>query len=203
MRGQRAISALVDSGVQRKEQVMSKKIPERLRWAVDTLAVQPDDHLLEIGCGQGVAVALICDKLVTGSITALDRSPTMIDAARERNQPHEKAGKAVFQVAALAEADLGAAKFNKIFAVNVNVFWLKPERDLAILKKLLTPSGALYLFYEPPAASKITFITDQLRQNLSASGFCIQQVLLPDMQPPCVGVIAALEQSASPHDQQP
>ena len=37
---------------------MAKETPERLIWAVDLLAVEPADRLLEIGCGPGVAVAV-------------------------------------------------------------------------------------------------------------------------------------------------
>ena len=33
-----------------------EQVPERIRWAVRTMAPGPDDHLLEIGCGPGVAV---------------------------------------------------------------------------------------------------------------------------------------------------
>jgi cyclopropane fatty-acyl-phospholipid synthase-like methyltransferase len=50
------------------------KAAERLVWAVEMLAVQPDDHLLGIGCGHGVAVSLVCEQLDTGTITAIDRS---------------------------------------------------------------------------------------------------------------------------------
>ena len=39
---------------------MGSMIPDRIRWAVETLAVDTSDQLLEIGGGSGVAASLIC-----------------------------------------------------------------------------------------------------------------------------------------------
>jgi ubiquinone/menaquinone biosynthesis C-methylase UbiE len=63
---------------------MAKKDAERLIWAVETLTVDPADHILEIGCGAGVAVTLVCEKLGSGKVMALDRSEAMIAQARKR-----------------------------------------------------------------------------------------------------------------------
>src|SRR5215203_4849544 len=67
---------------------MAGKASERFVWAVDTLEVRPADRLLEVGCGHGVAVSLVCERLTTGTITAIDRSPKMIEMARRRNREH-------------------------------------------------------------------------------------------------------------------
>src|SRR5215218_8176925 len=92
-----------------------RKAAERLVWAVDVLAVEPTDRLLEIGCGHDVAVSLVCEKLDGGTITAIDRSAKMIEMARKRNADHVDSGVASFQTASLGQADLGDARFDKVF----------------------------------------------------------------------------------------
>ena len=54
---------------------MAGKASERFVWAVDSLEVREADRLLEVGCGHGVAVSLVCERLTTGAITAIDPSP--------------------------------------------------------------------------------------------------------------------------------
>jgi SAM-dependent methyltransferase len=131
----------------------TKAVPEHVRWVVETLGVGPDNHLLEIGCGPGVAVALICERLVSGRIVAIDRSATAISRATKRNAGHIAAGKAVLRTVALEELQPsallgGRERFDKIFAMNVNLFWVRsPAKELELLKRLLKPGGALYLFY--------------------------------------------------------
>jgi trans-aconitate methyltransferase len=154
---------------------VAKKIPERLRWAVETLAVNPADNILEIGCGHGHAVSLICERLTTGKIMGIDRSQTSIDKAIANNSKCIAANKAEFHNIAIDQFEYGEY-FNKIFAVNINVFWLKPANELRAIKNLLMPNGRLYLFYEPPSHSQANEIADKVKRNL-ADNFVVQDVL--------------------------
>jgi SAM-dependent methyltransferase len=122
-----------------------------VRRAVQALSVRPADRILEVGCGNGWAVSLVCDKLRSGRILAIDRSTPMIALAKQRNEKHIASGKAQFRTIDLIALPSGDV-FDKIFAVNVNTFWRRPvPRELALLKRLLRPKGSLYLFLESPA----------------------------------------------------
>lgn len=72
---------------------MADVIPERIRWAVETLAVQPADRLLEIGGGPGLAASLICELLEGGRLLLIDRSETAIKRSRRWNQKHVASGR--------------------------------------------------------------------------------------------------------------
>src|SRR5215217_5983586 len=106
---------------------MASKPSERFVWAVDTLALDPADRVLEVGCGHGVAVSLVCERLTSGRITAIDRSKKMIEMATRRNREQIAGGRAVLKTAALEKADFGNERFDKVFAFNVAPFWLQPR----------------------------------------------------------------------------
>ena len=123
----------------------------RLQAAVDRLGIRPGDRVLEIGCGHGVAATLVCERLDGGHLTAVDRSPKMIEAARRRNAAYVEAGTAEFLVAHLEELDLGTRRFDTIFAIRVGLFHREPERAHAIAERWLAPGGTVHAVFDPPA----------------------------------------------------
>jgi len=127
---------------------------DRLRAVVEQLNIQPDDRVLEIGCGHGVAATLVCERLQGGRLTAIDRSPKMIEAAKRRNAAHIQAGKAEFLVMRLEEMDLGEQRFDKVFAARVGLFHREPKRARSLAEKWLAPGGEVFSFYDPPSPSK-------------------------------------------------
>jgi ubiquinone/menaquinone biosynthesis C-methylase UbiE len=125
-------------------------LTERLRSVVEQLDIRPNDRVLEIGCGHGVAATLVCERLDGGRLTAIDRSAKMIQAARRRNAASVEAGKAEFLVATLEEVDLGDRRFDTIFAVRVGLFHREPERARRLVERWLAPGGTISAFYDSP-----------------------------------------------------
>jgi Methyltransferase domain len=68
-------------------------VSERLRRVVDRLDIQPGDRVLEIGCAHGVAATMVCERLESGRLTAIDRSKKMVEAAKRRNAAYVEAGR--------------------------------------------------------------------------------------------------------------
>jgi ubiquinone/menaquinone biosynthesis C-methylase UbiE len=122
----------------------------RLERIVEQLDVHADERVLEIGCGHGVAATLVCERLVGGHLTAIDRSVKMIEAARARNAAHIAEGRAEFLVGELEHLDLGDRRFDKIFAVRVGLFHREPERATALAERWLVPGGRVFSFFDPP-----------------------------------------------------
>jgi SAM-dependent methyltransferase len=171
---------------------MASKASQRFVWAVDTLDVRSADRLLEVGCGHGVAVSLICAKLTSGQITAIDRSPAMIEMATRRNREHVELGRAVLEAVSLEQADLGNQRFDKVFAFNVAPFWLRPQAAFGALRRHVARDGAFYLFWDARHAGpgRAQELSKQVSEKVRLGGFSVDRVLVRELRPvPAVCVI--------------
>lgn len=152
-------------------------VPGRVARAVSTLDVRPDDRLLEFGCGPGVSVELVCRRLgPDGFVAAVDRSATAVRRTLARVAPHVASGRAVVRQTAFVRsgvADLG--RFDKIFSINVNLYWTGPAtEELALARSLLVPGGRLYAFFETPGGprtARAAEIASRVAASFTAGGF--------------------------------
>ena len=142
-----------------------------IRRAVETMALAPDDRVLEVGCGPGAAAELVCAGLSHGRMLAVDRSAVAVRRAAERNAAHVAAGRLEVRRATLAELDLPPGSFDVAFAVNVNVFWTSDAAaELDALGRVLVPGGRLLLAYgDGPAAGMDQRHLDRVEASVAAS----------------------------------
>ncbi len=163
----------------------------RLAWAVEALAVEPGEHVLEVGCGHGVAASLVCER--GGRLTAIDRSEKMIALATRRNREHVAAGRARFETVALERADFGDARFDKVFGVHVAALW-RSQEALAVVRAHLAATGALYVINQAPgwrAAADARPFAASVSAALEAHGFAVAAARVAELEPsPVVCVVA-------------
>lgn len=151
------------------------RIPERIRWTVECLDLAPTDRVLEIGCGPGHAVSLVAGRLTAGTITAIDRSATMVARARAWNAAALASGRAVVERGTLEALD-GPPRFDVAFAVNVNAFWVSPAPAFAAVRRVLERDGALHLAWEPPAGRSVRELRERLERIVAAHHFAVSAV---------------------------
>lgn len=149
-------------------------VPARIPWAVEQL---PDAaRILEIGCGGGHALALLCARFPRAAVTAIDRSALQATRARELNRAAIEQGRARVEEMSLDDAPAALGTFDAVLAINVNAFWTDPAPSLACLARLLGPEGRAFLVYEPPSASRLAALRARLTALLAEHGFQAEEV---------------------------
>ena len=166
----------------------AQTIPARIRWAVDVMDVGPADNILEIGCGPGAGAELICQRLETGKLFAIDRSESGVDRTRRRCQRYVDAGRLTVRQIDLATLRVPVKRLNKVFAFNVNLFWVREAADeVALLHERLLPGGEVFLFYEANRPELVPNIVKKASAALVNGGFKVSVV--EQKAPAVVGVI--------------
>ncbi|KAB2808810.1 class I SAM-dependent methyltransferase [Pimelobacter simplex] len=168
---------------------MVNKIPSRIRWAVDFMDVQPNDHVLEIGCGNGAAADLICRRLEgKGKMFAIDRSEAGVDRTKARCAAHIEAGKLTVRQIDLATLRVPVKRLTKVFAFDVNLFWVRDAtEEIALLHERLMPGGSVNLFFDTTRPEQVSDILAKASEQLRDGGFRVY--IVDSKMPPVIGII--------------
>jgi len=110
---------------------------------LDSLRLQPDDRVLEVGFGGGDMLEQIAATVTQGLIAGVDISREMVDFCRRRfgdSVPPERLDLRYGSAEALPYPD---NTFSKACAVNTIYFWPDTTQGLNELKRVLCPAGTL------------------------------------------------------------
>ena len=150
--------------------------------------IQPNDHVLEIGCGPGAGAELICSRLETGKLFAIDRSESGVDRTKRRCAKYLEAGRLTVRQIDLATLRVPVKRLTKVFAFNVNLFWVRDaSAEIALLHERVLPGGTVNLFYEANRPELVPNIVRKASAALKDGGFRVSVV--DQKAPPVVGII--------------
>jgi ubiquinone/menaquinone biosynthesis C-methylase UbiE len=151
------------------------------RWVVEVLEVRPNDRVLEVGCGPGVAIALLAERARSGFVAGVDPSEVMLRQAARRNRAAVRRGRVELRLGTVAELPYPDAHFTRACAIHSLYFWPSVEAGLRELRRVLTPEGLLVLAVRTQRAgasrfdpSRYGFMDEQLAEvtaTLESVGF--------------------------------
>jgi ubiquinone/menaquinone biosynthesis C-methylase UbiE len=118
-------------------------------WTVSLLNIQPNEHILEIGFGPGVAIQHASQKAVNGLVAGIDFSATMVQVAAKRNAAGLKAGRVDLRQGEVSSPPFPDEGFDKAYTIHCIYFWAKPLDDLRELRRVLKAGGLLAVTIMP------------------------------------------------------
>ena len=86
------------------------------KWAIQLMDVRPDDHVLDIGCGGGIAIKRIAKIAVDGVVAGVDYSEIMVQQALQCNAATVRAGRMTVKPGSISALPYEDESFDKVYA---------------------------------------------------------------------------------------
>lgn len=162
--------------------IMVRETDADNRAAIEALAVQPGEHVLDVGCGSGRSLELLVPLVRHGSVSGIDPSPLMVKRAHRRNDK-DGGDKVLVQVASVESLPFEDQTFDAIMSVHTLYFWRDLGLALRELARVLRPGGRLALVFRTSANSAAKHFPDdvyafrsftEVAAQLASAGFSVQ-----------------------------
>jgi ubiquinone/menaquinone biosynthesis C-methylase UbiE len=141
--------------------------------AIELLSVQPDETVLEIGFGPGIAIELLAGRVRSGHVAGVDPSAEMVRQATNRNAQAIRSGRVDLRRAGADQLPFADAAFDKALAVNSMQLWPDAAVGMSELRRVLKPGGTIVLAFAPFAGQS----NEAVEAAVAAAGFAPPQIV--------------------------
>jgi ubiquinone/menaquinone biosynthesis C-methylase UbiE len=146
------------------------------QWVIHLLEVQPDDKVIEVGFGPGVAIQILADAVSTGYVAGVDYSEEMVEQARVRNAKAIEAGLVQLQYGLVEALPFADDTFDKALAINSMQVWSDAIAGLREMRRVMKVGGKIALGFTPYSGQPSTGLTEML----TAAGFTESRLVETD-----------------------
>lgn len=148
--------------------IMARGNAEQERWAVERLAPPAGAHVLVVGHGPGVGLALAADRVgPAGRVVGVDPSPTMRQLAAARCAAAVAAGVVEIRDGSAEHTGCADRSMDAVVSVNNVMLW-DQQAGLAEVYRVLRPGGRLAITVHRHV---LHASPEQLAENVERAGF--------------------------------
>ena len=152
-------------------------------WALSSLQIKEDSHILDIGCGGGANIARLLQRAPKGMVHGVDYSPVSVAKSSKVNAKAIAEGRCKIVEASVTQLPFKEASFDLITAFETIYFWPDIEHCFDEVKKALKPGGMFVIVNESDGSGPMdakwesliqgmhTYRPEEIRLHLSNAGF--------------------------------
>jgi ubiquinone/menaquinone biosynthesis C-methylase UbiE len=108
---------------------------------LELLDLSPQQHVLEIGFGGGIALSLLSKPLSQGMIAGADISADLLRQAERRFRREIAAGLIQLRLGDACQLLFPAATFDRVFTINTIYFWPDTAKGFDEIRRVLKDGG--------------------------------------------------------------
>src|SRR5262245_8935250 len=153
--------------------VMARMNHDAAVQVIELLDVRPDDKILEIGFGPGVAIQLLLDRVPAGSIAGVDQSQEMVRQASARNADALRSRRVDLRYGSVERLPFPDESFDRALAIKSMQVWPNAGAGLQEIRRVLKPGGTLALGFTVNSGQP----KEGVAESLAAGGFAKARIV--------------------------
>jgi ubiquinone/menaquinone biosynthesis C-methylase UbiE len=153
--------------------IMARMNRDAAAQVIALLDLRPDDKVLEVGFGPGVAIALMLPRVPTGAVAGIDLSPDMVGQAAARNAEAVRSRRADLRCGAADRLPFADDAFDKAIAINSMQVWPDAGAGLREIRRVLKSGGTVALGFTVNSGQPKEGVLDAL----AAAGFAQPRIM--------------------------